>query len=312
MKKRSLLLLLFLTACGKKTEDPWLGYGEGDNAFISAPEPGWVTSLKVQRGQIVHRGDLLFVLDNTHEQAGSDQAVAALVQAKANLTQQQSNLVYARTELRRQNGLARDKAGTPTQLDQALTNYQQSEAQISELEALIAQMEASLTSANYTLSQRAVVAQTDGPVQDIYFREGEYVSASTPVLSIFPPANVYVRFFVPESQLSRVHLGQKVKKLYEGISGGKEIFPPEFFERNHELACESWNLHVDGASARRARYTTRYNVNDGRFAGLIRLMARAFADVFIGVFTHKISPLFCNAHPARRSYSVPLESTNAD
>jgi HlyD family secretion protein len=240
MKKRSLLLLLFLTACGKKTEDPWLGYGEGDNAFISAPEPGWVTSLKVQRGQIVHRGDLLFVLDNTHEQAGSDQAVAALVQAKANLTQQQSNLVYARTELRRQNGLARDKAGTPTQLDQALTNYQQSEAQISELEALIAQMEASLTSANYTLSQRAVVAQTDGPVQDIYFREGEYVSASTPVLSILPPANVYVRFFVPESQLSRVHLGQKVKISCDGcgapvganvsfIAQQEEFTPPVIF-----------------------------------------------------------------------------------
>jgi len=96
-----------------------LGYGEGDNAFISAPQPGWVTKMKVERGSAVHRGDLLFVLDDTHEQAGRDQAVAALVQAKASLVQQQSNLVYARTEMRRQNGLAGDNAGTPTQLDQA-------------------------------------------------------------------------------------------------------------------------------------------------------------------------------------------------
>src|SRR3984957_1754203 len=126
MKKLSLLLLLLLLACGKKEDDPWLGYGEGDNAFIAAPEPGWVTNMKVQRGQIIHRGDLLFVLDSTHEQAGDDQAVGALVQAKASLAQQQSNLVYASTELRRQNGLARENAGTPTQHDQALTNYQQS------------------------------------------------------------------------------------------------------------------------------------------------------------------------------------------
>ena len=77
-------------------------------------------------------------------------------------------------------------------------------------------MEASLTSADYTLSQRAVMAQTEGPVQDIYFREGEYVPASTPVLSLLPPANVYVRFFVPESRYARVHLGQKVKISCDG------------------------------------------------------------------------------------------------
>jgi multidrug resistance efflux pump len=142
MKWPSLLLLVLLSACGKKPDDAWLGYGEGDNAFISAPQPGWVTEMKVERGTVIHRGDLLFVLDNTHEQAGRDQAVAALVQAKASLAQQQSNLVYARTELNRQNSLARDHAGTPTALDQALTNYQQSEAQISQLQAQIAQMEA--------------------------------------------------------------------------------------------------------------------------------------------------------------------------
>ena len=222
MKRLSLLLLVLLSACGKKPDDAWLGYGEGDNAFISAPQPGWVTGMKVERGTIVHRNDLLFMLDNTGQQASRDQAVAALAQARANLVQQQSNLIYAHTELNRQNGLARDHAGTPTQLDQALTNYQQSEAQISQLQAQIAQMQASLASADYTLSQRAVVAQTDGPVQDIYFREGEYVPASTPVLSILPPANVYVRFFVPESQLSRVHLGQKVRISCDGCGAPVE------------------------------------------------------------------------------------------
>ena len=36
-------------ACDQKPDDAWLGYGEGDNAFISAPQPGWVTQMKVQR-----------------------------------------------------------------------------------------------------------------------------------------------------------------------------------------------------------------------------------------------------------------------
>jgi HlyD family secretion protein len=237
--KRLALALLLLAGCGEKKGDAWLGYGEGDSAFISAPQPGWVTSMKVQRGQAVHRGDPLFVLDDTREQASRDQAVAALRQAKASLAQEQANLGYARTELGRQNSLAHAQAGTPTQRDLALTNFQQSGARIAQLKAQIAQMEASLANAAYGLSQRAVIAQTEGPVQDIYFREGEYVPAATPVLSLLPPNNVFVRFFVPESQLSRVHLGTRVRISCDGckpvdakvtfIAAREEFTPPVIF-----------------------------------------------------------------------------------
>src|SRR4051812_36089217 len=98
MKKIAVMLALLLAACGKKEDTGWLGYGEGDAAFIAAPQAGWVIDMKVERGQSVRAGDILFVLDNTREQSGRDQAVDALNQAKASLTQEQANLSYARTE----------------------------------------------------------------------------------------------------------------------------------------------------------------------------------------------------------------------
>ena len=239
----ALILPLALGACEEKHDQGWLGYGEGDFAMISAPQAGWVTALKVERGTVVKRGDLLFVLDSTTQQAGQEQASSALDQARASLKQEQSNLVYARTELGRQESLARSHAGTPTQLDLARTNAQQSAARIGQLQAQIGQMEANLKGAAYGLAQRQITSQTEGPVQDIYFRPGEYVPASTPVVSVLPPANVYARFFVPESELPKVKLGQKVQVNCDDckpmtatitfIAAQAEFTPPVIFSVNN-------------------------------------------------------------------------------
>jgi HlyD family secretion protein len=243
MKRLILSLLLSLPACGQKPNDAWLGYGEGDNAFISAPQAGWLTDLKVERGQTIRLGDVLFTLDSTTQVAGRDQAQAALVQAKASLTQEISNHNFMVIELERQNRLARANAGTPELRDQAENNEKQSAARIAQLRAQIGQMEASLSGAAYGLSQRMIVAQTEGAVQDIYFRPGEFVPASTPVLSVLPPANVYARFFVPETQLAKVHLGQKVRVSCDGckpmdatitfIAAQEEFTPPVIFSVNN-------------------------------------------------------------------------------
>jgi HlyD family secretion protein len=243
MKRIAIFLVFLLAACGQSGPSPWLGYGEGDNAFIGPPQPGWITHLYVQRGDEVHRGELLFTLDDTHERAARDQAAATLAQMKATLTQQQANLDYNAKQLSRQSGLARANAGTPTNLDLAQSNFRQSGAQISQAQSQIDQQQAALAAAEYALAQRRVVAQTDGRVEDIYYREGEYVAATIPVLSVLPPNNVYVRFFVPEPELSSVHLGEAVTIGCDGckpidatitfIAQQEEFTPPVIFSEDN-------------------------------------------------------------------------------
>jgi HlyD family secretion protein len=230
---------LLLAGCGQNEDHGWLGYAEGDNAFISAPQPGWVAHLHVERGDAVKPGQLLFTLDDTREAAARDQAAAAIPQIKAQLKQAVANLDYARTTLQRQQGLARLHAGVPTALDQAVASYRQATASVSQLQAQEHQAEAALTGAQYALTQRDIVSYVQGAVQDVYFREGEYVPASTPVLSVLPPRNVYVRFFVPETQFARLHLGQNVRVTCDGcrpltaritfISQQEEFTPPVIF-----------------------------------------------------------------------------------
>jgi HlyD family secretion protein len=239
MKRFIVILALVLAACGQKQDNAWLGYGEGDYAFVSAPQAGWLTGLSVERGQTVHKGDLLFTLDTTEQAASRDQAKDSLDQARASLVQEEANLTYMNTELARQSRLMRANAGTQEAYDQAVNNAHQSAARIAELKAQIGEMEASLMGAAYNLSQRKVVALTEGPVEDIYYRPGEYVPTSTSVVSILPPANIYVRFFVPETELAHVHLGEKVRVTCDGcrpmeatitfISSEEEYTPPVIF-----------------------------------------------------------------------------------
>ncbi len=230
---------LLLAACGPQQEHAWLGYAEGDNAFISAPQAGWVAHLAVERGDAVKPGQVLFTLDDTREAAARDQAAAAIPQIKAQLVQARANLNYAHITLVRQQGLARAHAGVPTALDQAVASYKQAAAAVWQLQAQQQQAEATLAGAAYNLSQRDIVSFVQGPVQDIYFREGEYVPASTPVVSVLPPKNIYVRFFVPETEFAKVHLGQSVRVTYDGckpltatvtfISQQEEFTPPVIF-----------------------------------------------------------------------------------
>ncbi|HTQ13073.1 MAG TPA: efflux RND transporter periplasmic adaptor subunit [Rhizomicrobium sp.] len=234
-----LLLVLVLAGCGGKEDHAWLGYGEGDNVFISAPQPGWVAQMNVERGSEVRRGDTLFVLDDTEQEAARNQAAAQLPQVKAQMAQAQANLELTRKNLERQQGLAAAHAGVPAMLDQAVAAYRQAQDSLNQLEAQQSQAQAALSGAEYTLTQRAITSYVDGAVQDIYFRQGEYAPASTPVISVLPARNVFARFFVPETELAKVHLGQKVRITCDGckpmeatvtfIAQQEEFTPPVIF-----------------------------------------------------------------------------------
>lgn len=212
------VLLLFVSGCEKPHEGRWLGYAQGDAAFVSAPLSGWVTDMKVERGAWVNKGDRLFTLDNTSQTAARDQAQAQIAQARAQLEQAQANLDLAHRQFERQQGLLKANSTSKQAYDQAKSAYEAALAQVDQIEASENQARASLSNASYQLSQRDIVALTSGRVQDVYYRTGEYVAAMTPVVSILPPNNVYVRFFVPEDQFAQIHLGQRVKIHCDGCS----------------------------------------------------------------------------------------------
>ncbi|MBL6940397.1 MAG: efflux RND transporter periplasmic adaptor subunit [Alphaproteobacteria bacterium] len=244
MKRFASVLLLLLAACGQNEDHPWLGYAEGEDAFIAAPQAGWLAHVNVHRGDQVKTGDVLFTLDNSNQTATRDQAEAAIALAEKQRAAAEANLALAQKELVRQANLLRLNAGTKQAYDVAKANYDANVAQVGQIDAQIANARAGLSGAAYQLAQRDVTSRTTGRVEDVYFRTGEYAPAMTPVVSVLPPENVYVRFFVPETEFAHVKLGQRVSIKCDGcahniaatvtfIAQQEEFTPPVIFSQDN-------------------------------------------------------------------------------
>jgi len=237
----------------------WQGYAEADYVKVAPVEQGLLTAISVARGDQVTSGAPLFTQDDTAERAARDQAARQLAQAEeqlANLeaamkptevTQAEANLADARStleragaDLRRDEALLRTGYATAQSVDQRRADYRSAEAKAQHAEAALAQARApmgrereieaqraavaaaraAVAMAEWRLAQRTVTAPVGGRVADVLAQPGETMAAGAPVVSILPPGNIFVRFFVPESALSGLHRGDPVSFGCDGCPPG--------------------------------------------------------------------------------------------
>jgi len=83
-------------------------------------------------------------------------------------------------------------------------------AEIEAQQSMVDSLEAALKQAEWRLDQRSVAASEAGLVADVIAFPGETLAAGAPVVSLLPPGNIFVRFFIPEPELAKVHVGDKV------------------------------------------------------------------------------------------------------
>jgi len=55
-------------------------------------------------------------------------------------------------------------------------------------------------------------------VVDTLYNRGEWVQAGAPVISLLPPENIKLRFFIPQQQLGQVKVGQPVQVSCDGCA----------------------------------------------------------------------------------------------
>ena len=278
-----LALMLALAACGNDN-GRLQGWVEGDFVFVGPDEAGRVETLAVREGDQVAAGAPLFAVDADLQMADVHTAGAQVAEARARLARlesaqqrkeevavlqaqerrAESAVGLSTADLERQQSLAAKGIAAQAQLDIARANSNRDKAALEEVrrQITVAQMSsreediaaarqslaaalARQTASETKLARRKLSSPVSGAVQQVYYRPGEMVPAGRPVLSILPPSNVKLRFFVAQALLPAIALGDTVEVTCDGcapltarvsfISRAAEYTPPVIYsleERN--------------------------------------------------------------------------------
>ncbi|MGO8838430.1 MAG: HlyD family secretion protein [Limisphaerales bacterium] len=225
------LAVVLLAGCSPDSLNVFQGYIEGEYVYVASPLGGALTNLAVARGDEIAGGRLLFELERGSE-------AATLDQAKKNLAQAQANLVLSEAAFTRRVQLRQDQGViSAEELDQARAQRDADQAQV---EA----QTAALDKARWSFDQKQQFAPTNAMVHDTLYRVGEWVAAGNPVVELLPPANLKVRFFVPQAELPKIKPGETVTVTFDGgphaypatvnyISTEAEFTPPVIYSREN-------------------------------------------------------------------------------
>lgn len=274
-------LLFLLAACGPREPAALQGYVEGDFVRVAAPFAGTLVKLDVKRGDAIAEGAPLFALEAGSEDAARRESEAQVSRARAQLedlrkgrrpteigavraqlAQAEAAAMLSGKEYARQMDLVQKGFVSAQSADQARANRDRDRDKVAEMRNMLATSEAgarpdeiraaeaqlkaaeeSLAQADWRLRQKRIAAGAAGLVTDTMYVQGDWVNAGSPVVTVLPPANVKVRFFVPEPRLGAVKVGQRVDVSCDGcgspiaaqvsfVSPQAEYTPPVIYSRD--------------------------------------------------------------------------------
>ncbi|QGU87395.1 efflux RND transporter periplasmic adaptor subunit [Erwinia sorbitola] len=173
---------------------PWTRDGKvrAELVNITPQVAGRIVGLDVEDNQFVKKGTLLFTLDDEPYRI-------AVLNAEAQLAKAQSDLVKAQHEAHRRQSLPRNVI---SEEDLDVANLT--------VKAMVATAKASqaeLDRARWNLSQTKVYAPTDGWINNLETRVGNYASTGSPLFVLVDSHSFYIMGYFEETKLRHIHTG---------------------------------------------------------------------------------------------------------
>jgi RND family efflux transporter MFP subunit len=186
-----------------RVEAPGLVVSE-DQVQVASRLMGYIREIKVEEGQSVKAGQLLFVVDPTDIQGQMSQARAGLAQAEAALAD-------AKLDYERFGALYKEEAVPKMQWDKVRLQYQVAQQQV-------AAARAGLGLASSQMRYASVVAPIAGVVTQKMANIGDLAAPGRPVLVVEGLKKLQVRTQVSSDIYARIKSGEKVSIVQDGAA----------------------------------------------------------------------------------------------
>jgi multidrug resistance efflux pump len=176
---------------------PWTrdGHVYADVVRVSPDISGLVTEVAVHDNELVHKGQLLFVVDRPRYTDALAQADAGIASARAALEQ-------ARRVARRDRALGELVATEAREED---------DAKVQTSLAALNQVVAAKTTAQLNLDRTAVTASVNGYVTNLSLRPGDYLGAGTEALAMIDLDSIRIEAYLEETKLRHVEVGDPAR-----------------------------------------------------------------------------------------------------
>jgi membrane fusion protein (multidrug efflux system) len=252
-----ILIMAYLYLTGGRYEGTDDAYVQTASVAVSSNVAGRVLEVAVHDNQSVHKGDVLFRIDDEPFRIAVEEAEAQLSgarlqvqslkasyrQRQAELDSARETLAYQQRETDRQRRLL--TAGISSQLqvdrtahslDTARSDLAAAEQQVSAVLAslggdpnilpdrhpTVLQAQALLDRAKLNLSYTFIKAPSDGIVTRVeQVQAGTYISASAPVFALVVSGNTWIEANFKENQLTHMRAGQPAEVQIDSYPGKK-------------------------------------------------------------------------------------------
>ncbi len=173
-----------------------IGHVEAISAiYVRTAVEGYLKQIKVEDGNFVNKGDVLFSIDNTRYDA-------AVKKAEANLADLEASLSYALSLQTRLGQLSKIQATSVERNETALSSIAQLNANKVELQALLAK-------AKKDLADCTIHAEISGQIGRIKTSPGNYILRGQELADIRQISPIYVRFPLSQSDVMLSFKGPK-------------------------------------------------------------------------------------------------------
>jgi multidrug efflux system membrane fusion protein len=192
-----------------------------DTLQVTAQVQGKLLTAYFREGQLVHKGDPLFLIDPAPFQA-------ALTQAQGQLAKDQATLAGARSDLARYQALMAANAIAKQTVDDE-------RATVGTDEGVVQSDQGNVENAKINLGYTRIVSPIDGKTGPIQIQPGNVitVAGATPLVTVTQIQPIKLSFFLPQNQLTQIQNQMTAGRLQAivpmpGAPDGKEQAKVDF------------------------------------------------------------------------------------